>query len=187
MKIWTALIFLSLAAVPAAARNGLHPECNITMPCIVSEAPKPTHVKAARPSRAVQTTRLRVPLPAPRLHNHEAFNPPANDRGVTALERPARYVAGRLVCALNVGLALAERGIRGTGSALARSYDRWGAPSSPVPGAVAVTDRRGGGHVAVVSRVEGSRVWVWNPSTRGRGWREVEYTHRRARYRVAGG
>ncbi|MGM5033540.1 hypothetical protein [Tardiphaga sp. 803_E3_N1_3] len=103
-----------------------------------------------------------------------------------AVARPARYIAGRLICAVNVGAALAERGIKGTGSALARSYDRWGVRvAQPVPGAVAVTDRRGGGHVAIVSRVEGSRVFVWNPSTRGRGWREVEYTNRHARYRVA--
>ncbi|SFM00984.1 hypothetical protein SAMN03159423_4896 [Bradyrhizobium sp. NFR13] len=103
------------------------------------------------------------------------------------IARPARYIAGRLICAINVGAALAERGIKGTGSALARSYDRWGVRvAQPVPGAVAVTDRRGGGHVAIVSRVEGSRVFVWNPSTRGRGWREVEYTNRHARYRVAG-
>lgn len=103
-----------------------------------------------------------------------------------AFARPSRYVAGRLICAVNVGVALAERGIRGTGSALAHSYDRWGVRAAyPVPGAVAVTDRRGGGHVAIVSRVEGDRVFVWNPSSRGRGWREVEYTGRHARYRVA--
>jgi hypothetical protein len=104
-----------------------------------------------------------------------------------SIARPGRYIAGRLICAVNVGAALAERGIKGTGSALARSYDRWGVRvAQPVPGAVAVTDRRGGGHVAIVSRVEGARVFVWNPSTRGRGWREVEYTGRHARYRIAG-
>lgn len=102
-----------------------------------------------------------------------------------SVARPARYIAGRLVCAINVGAALAERGIRGTGSALAHSYDRWGHASDPTPGAVAVTDRRGGGHVAIVSRVEGSRVFVWNPGSRGRGWAEIEYTNRHARYRVA--
>jgi hypothetical protein len=115
-----------------------------------------------------------------------SFGVPAPDIGYS-IARPARYIAGRLICAVNVGAALAERGIRGTGSALARSYDHWGVRvAQPVPGAVAVTDRRGGGHVAIVSRVEGSRVFVWNPSTRGRGWREVEYTSRHARYRVAG-
>jgi hypothetical protein len=40
------------------------------------------------------------------------------------------------------------------------------------------SDRRG--HVVIVSRVEGSRVFVWNPGKRGRGWQEVEYTSRRA-------
>jgi hypothetical protein len=32
--------------------------------------------------------------------------------------RPARYIAGRLICAVNVGSALAQRGIKGTGSAV---------------------------------------------------------------------
>lgn len=115
-----------------------------------------------------------------------SFGVPVPDLAYS-IARPARYIAGRLICAINVGAALAERGIKGTGSALAHSYDLWGVRvSRPVPGAVAVTDRRGGGHVAIVSRVEGSRVFVWNPSARGRGWQEVEYTNRRARYRVAG-
>jgi hypothetical protein len=101
--------------------------------------------------------------------------------------RPGRYIAGRLICALNANAALAERGIKGTGSALAHSFDHWGVRvPNPVVGAVAVTDRRGGGHVAIVSRVEGSRVFVWNPAPRGRGWQEREYTSRHARYRVAG-
>jgi hypothetical protein len=99
--------------------------------------------------------------------------------------RPLRHIAGRLTCALNVNAALAERGIKGTGSALAHSFDSWGIRvSGPVVGAVAVTDRRGGGHVAIVSRVEGSRVFVFNPGRHG--WSEREYTSRHARYRVAG-
>ncbi|WP_299815050.1 CHAP domain-containing protein [Tardiphaga sp.] len=82
--------------------------------------------------------------------------------------------------------ALAERGIRGTGSALAKSFLGWGRASTPVPGAVAVSSRRGGGHVAIVSRVESGQVYVWNPSPRGRGWQEVAYRHRAISYRVPG-
>jgi hypothetical protein len=60
-----------------------------------------------------------------------------------SIARPARYIAGRLICAVNVGAALAERGIKGTGSALARSYDGWGfRVAQPVPGAVAVGHRQ---------------------------------------------
>jgi hypothetical protein len=105
-----------------------------------------------------------------------------------SIARPIRYIAGRLICAINVNAALAERGIKGTGSALAHSFDHWGVRiAQPVPGAVAVTDRRGGGHVAYVARVDpDGRVFAWNPSPRGRGWELVEYTHRHARYRVAG-
>jgi hypothetical protein len=102
------------------------------------------------------------------------------------LRRPARYIAGRLVCAINVNAELARRGIRGTGSALAESFLHWGRPSRPVAGAVAVYGRRGGGHVAIVSRVVGGRVYVWNPSSRAHRWREVEYRGRAIAYRVAG-
>lgn len=100
--------------------------------------------------------------------------------------RPARYIAGRLVCAVNVNAELARRGIRGTGSALAKSFLHWGRPSRPVAGAVAVYGRKGGGHVAIVSRVVGGRVYVWNPSSRAHRWREVEYRRRAIAYRVAG-
>jgi hypothetical protein len=106
--------------------------------------------------------------------------------GAERVARPARYIAGRLICAINVNNALAERGIRGTGSALAKSFLGWGRASAPVPGAVAVSGRRGGGHVAIVSRVEGNQVYVWNPSPRGRGWQEVAYRHRAISYRVPG-
>lgn len=102
------------------------------------------------------------------------------------ISAPARFIAGSLVCAINVGAALAERGIKGTGSALAKSYLHWGQPSEPVPGAVAVYNRgksRNSGHVAIVSRVEAGRVYVWNPGRRG--WREVVYPKRAIAYRVA--
>jgi hypothetical protein len=103
-----------------------------------------------------------------------------------SITRPVRYIAGRLVCAINVNAELARRGIRGTGSALAKSFLPWGRASGPVPGAVAIYDRRGGGHVAIVSRVVGGRVYVWNPSSRSGQWREVEYRRRAIAYRVAG-
>jgi hypothetical protein len=106
-----------------------------------------------------------------------------------AISKPARFIAGRLVCAINVGAALAERGLRGTGSALAHSYDSWGVRSPyPVPGAVAVMDRRGGGHVAIVSRVlADGRVFYWNATGGRRSWQEIEIRGRSVRYRVASG
>lgn len=104
-----------------------------------------------------------------------------------AMSRPARYISGRLRCAVNVGAALAERGIKGTGSALALSYLRWGhSAGGPVPGAVIVSARRGGGHVAIVSRVENGVVYAWNASGGQRGWREIPYRHRILDYRVPG-
>ncbi len=97
---------------------------------------------------------------------------------------PSRFVRGRLTCARNVNAALAERGIAGSGSALAKSFLRWGRASAPQPGAVAVYNRGGQkGHAAIVSRVEGGQVWVWNPGRSG--WREVIYPKRAIAYRVA--
>jgi hypothetical protein len=104
-----------------------------------------------------------------------------------SIARPVRYIAGRLVCSINVNSALAERGIRGTGSALAKSFLSWGRASAPVPGAVAVSSRRGGGHVAIVKEVRpDGTIIVFNPSPRGRGWQEVAYRHRAISFRVPG-
>jgi hypothetical protein len=61
----------------------------------------------------------------------------AGDDHRSAGEGP-RFIRGRLVCAVNVGAELARRGIRGTGSARAKSYLSWGRASRPVPGVVAV-------------------------------------------------
>jgi hypothetical protein len=143
------------------------PGCNVLWPCEgVAPSPRGEHIAKALGVGSAQ----------------KVYTP-----SFGSISRPIRYVAGRLICAINVNLALAERGIKGTGSALAHSFDHWGIRVAyPVPGAVAVTDRRGGGHVAIVARVDpDGRVLAWNPSPRGRGWELVEYTHRHARYRVA--
>lgn len=178
-----ALLCLLVTGLSPAMAAGLHPRCNIDWPCgpeifakIAKKSPRNEAREVARADRF-----RNVDFGSP-------MYPPETARSwLNGLAKPTRYISGRLICAINVNAALAERGIRGTGSALARSFDRWGIRSPvAVVGAVAVTDRRGGGHVAIVSRVEGGRVFVWNPSPRGRGWREVEYTNRRARYRVAG-
>lgn len=156
------------------------PGCNIIFPC-EGVAPSPRGVRFANRAKFGGPVLRYTPRPAP----ISSFGIPQPSFGYT-VARPMRYIAGRLVCAINVNAALAERGIRGTGSALAHSFDHWGHRSVPAPGAVAVTDRRGGGHVAIVSRVEGGRVFAWNPGARGQGWYEVEYTYRHARYRMAG-
>lgn len=90
------------------------------------------------------------------------------------LPKPKGYVRGRLTCAVNVHRALAQRGVKGTGSALAKSYTTWGAPSRrPVPGGVAVYHRgrsSTSGHVAVVASASGM---CWNPSARRQDWQLV--------------
>ena len=202
--IIAAAVLCTLATVAEArprhvATTGLDPMCNIIMPCILPSVSTP---QARRETRGRYVARQMGELGSPRLTHAapvrasarvaRAQDFAANYYDISpfgqngAISRPARYIGGRLVCALNVGAALAERGIRGTGSALAKSYDHWGHRSAPVPGAVAVSDRRGGGHVAIVSRVEGGRVFVWNATGGHRGWSEREYTNRHARYRVAG-
>ena len=130
---------------------------------------------------------------APARRAVKAARRPVSSFGVSApslgysIARPARYITGRLVCALNVNAALAERGISGTGSAWAKSFLQWGRASAPVPGAVAVSHRRGGGHVAIVKEVRGDgTIIVWNPSPRGRGWQEAVYRHRAIGFRVPG-
>jgi hypothetical protein len=190
-----AALALVCAASNAEARQRhrtylAHPDCNVTMPC---EGVSPS-VRGERIVKAMGGFGVAQKVYTPRKSSKEINLRPNKHRHKSsflateeithrdtaasfghAISRPVRYIAGRLICALNVNAALAERGIRGTGSALAHSFDSWGVRIPwPVPGAVAVTDRRGGGHVAIVSRVEGSRVFVWNPSPRGRGWREVD-------------
>lgn len=187
-----------LAASGAAARPAV-PLCDnidVMRPC------------AWQPNFLAGVTRIRVTLKrlAPKrtavARRHKVAHAPAApapQRVIAAVQtapaaapsasaaQPQRYIAGRLVCALNVNAALAERGIRGTGSALAKSFLRWGQASPPVPGAVAVSSRRGGGHVAIVKEVRGDgTVIVWNPSPRGRGWQQQVYRHRAIGFRVAG-
>lgn len=195
-RIILAVALLCAFSVNAEARQrhkptGLHPLCNITMPCTAPYASTPAQSRWDRGTYIERQTGIG----GPRVKQRPRAAVEARERVaavsptiIGGIGMPIRYIAGRLVCALNINSALAERGIRGTGSALALSFDTWGLPSVPIPGAVAVSNRRGRGkgHVALVSRVEGSRVWVWNATGGRRGWREIEYTNWRARYRVAG-
>ncbi|WP_445490163.1 hypothetical protein [Rhodopseudomonas sp. RCAM05734] len=184
--VLAAALLCALAVTSAEARQRhkpaprFAPECFTIMPCAGAVRPSGGFLDGVRS--------IRVTMKRERVARHQA--PPAGllavmQSGAGRIARPGRYIAGRLICAVNVNAALAERGIRGTGSALALSYLGWGRASAPVPGAVAVSARRGGGHVAIVSRVEGGQVYVWNPSPRGRGWREQPYRHRAISYRVA--
>ncbi|MBR1230190.1 hypothetical protein JQ600_35435 [Bradyrhizobium sp. AUGA SZCCT0176] len=133
------------------------------------------HVIRERPAR-------RAPPVIRTVSSYGAPSPVAE-----AVGRPLRYISGRLICAVNVNAALAERGIKGTGSALARSFLSWGrSAGGPVPGAVIVSARRGGGHVAIVSRVQGGVVYAWNATGGQRGWREIPYRKHVIDYRVPG-
>lgn len=63
-----------------------------------------------------------------------------------------------LWCARFVNDRLARAGYRGTGSDAAKSFLQYGVRTTARPGAIAVYHRKGGGHVAVVERVEGNTV-----------------------------
>lgn len=166
-------VTLVLAATPAHARSKhraprLSPECNVTMPC---EAPSYATPRARRASRGQQLERA---MPFGRA----VVSPRSLLSGI-ADSPPVRFIRGRLVCARNVNAALAARGIRGTGSAAARSFLQWGSSSrhSPRQGDIAVFSRgRHGGHVAIVAgRNARGQLVYWNPSSRGQRWRLTTY------------
>jgi hypothetical protein len=171
-----ALVCASSIADARPRATGLHPDCNVTMPCEVV-------VKTQMNSDLVASGRKQ---PKPGVETADIGIARSGIRAsFSSAAAPARYIAGRLSCAKNVNAALAARGIRGTGSALARSFLVWGRASHPVLGAVAVYSRgRRGGHVALVSRVEGGRVYVLNPSSHRQRWVEMVYPRRALAYRM---
>ncbi len=205
-------LLCALFASDAQARQrtyAAHPDCNVLWPC-QDVAPSPRGERVRKAMGGLGSARKVYMPKSGLLEHHRVGRPDARVRtghrvsakwrsdggqlagqrmtGITrAIDRPARYISGRLRCAVNVGAALAERGIKGTGSALALSYLRWGhSAGGPVPGAVIVSARRGGGHVAIVSRVENGVVYAWNATGGQRGWREIPYRHRVLDYRVPG-
>lgn len=192
MKIVILAVLALVALAPSVEarprqKAGLHPECNVTMPCEAAYASTRDQVLTARGRYVASQVGFGAPVVrravrAPKAR-HVAFYKVSSSG--YAIGQPARYIPGRLICAVNVNAALAERGIKGTGSALAMSFRHWGrSAGGPVPGAVILSARRGGGHVAIVSRVEGGIVYAWNASGRQRGWREIKYRKRVIDYRV---
>jgi hypothetical protein len=171
----------SRPANPAHASSCI-PTSDVMRPC----AYQPNFLAGVRSIRVTMKRERVVPTMGLQKKRSARVVATTYPQSAYAVARPARYIAGRLICAINVNSALAERGIRGTGSALAKSFLSWGRASQPVPGAVAVSSRRGGGHVAIVSRIEGGKVYVWNPSPRGRGWQEMAYRHQAIGFRVPG-
>jgi hypothetical protein len=138
-------------------------------------------VRASRKAKGKAKRSKRAPIYAPPLTLAQG----ARREIARAFGQPA-FVRGRLVCAVNVGRALASRGIKGTGSALAKSYLHWGRGSGPVPGAVAVFGRRGGGHVAIVHSVKpNGQVIYLNPSARRQAWVVGPYRGRPIAFRIA--
>lgn len=196
MKVITTIILLLLTITTAEARQrhataGRAAECNVTMPCDFSyDAPRRSSARPDRVQRVIVRQVTRVARQAPQKVREVNIAPARNVETAPAghtLSRPSRFIPGRLICAVNVGVALAERGIKGTGSALAMSYRHWGrSAGGPVPGAVIVSPRRGGGHVAIVSRVVNGVVYAWNATGGQSGWREIPYRHHVIDYRVPG-
>lgn len=184
--IFVLLVLCGVVSVPGMAA-GLHPRCNIDWPCAgTGSAKRVENMQKLYSAREIKQVRR-----ADRFRNVEfgsPMYPPETQRSwLNGISMPARFVGGRLKCAVNVGVALAERGIRGTGSALAKSYLHWGRPSGPQPGAVAVFSRgRRGGHVAIVQdvRPDGTVIYL-NPSSRRQAWQVGPYHKRPIAFRVA--
>lgn len=73
-----------------------------------------------------------------------------------------RYIGGNptsrrsLWCARFMNMVLQKSGYQGTGSDMASSFARYGQRvSGPQVGAIAVMSRRGGGHVGIITGVDG--------------------------------
>jgi len=171
-----AFVVSLFVAVPGYSA-GLHPRCNIDFPCAV-----PAKAVTGIPATKREARRI---ARGQRLEQAMPFGTAITDPTPGAA---ARFIRGRLVCARNIGAELARRGIRGTGSALAKSYLHWGRPSGPQPGAVAVFSRgKRGGHVAIVESVrpDGTVIYL-NPSSRRQAWQIGPYNRRPIAFRVAG-
>lgn len=103
-------------------------------------------------------------------------------------DAPARFIRGRLVCARNINAALAARGQRGSGSARAKDFLKWGTASGPVIGAVAVFSRgrdQRNGHAAIVVGIRNGQVIYANPSSRRQAWVVGPYRRQPIAFRVA--
>lgn len=196
IRITMAVLALVALAPDAEARQrqkvGLHPECGVTMPCVAPYASTRDQILTARGRYVASQVGFGGPvvrrtIRTPKARRGASYRLPEARSGGYGIAKPSLFIAGRLVCAANVNAALAERGIRGTGSRLAMSFRNWGrSAGGPVPGAVILSARRGGGHVAIVSRVEGGIVYAWNATGGRRGWREIPYRRRVIDYRVPG-
>jgi hypothetical protein len=173
-----ALLGVVCSSANARPRHG-HQVQAIDLPFFgLFEAPQAVSRQPAGRYRDAYRTHRRVPEGLARVMAE----------GAGRVATPARFIRGRLVCAVNIGAALAARGIRGTGSRLAKSYLRWGRASGPVPGAVAVFVRPGGGHVALVDHVQPDGTVIYlNPSSRRQAWQVGPYSRKPIAYRVAGG
>lgn len=170
-----AFVFSLFFSVPGWSA-GLHPRCNVDWPCVAPFIAENAN-KSGRIARADRYRNVEFGSP---------MYPP--ETAARWLAGTPRYIAGRLKCAVNVNAALAARGIRGTGSALAKSFLSWGRASGPAPGAVAVFARgRRGGHVAIVHdvRPDGTVIYL-NPSSRRQAWQIGPYGKRPIAFRAAG-
>jgi len=86
----------------ATVAQSVDPGCNIIFPC-EGVAPSPRGLRVVKAMGGFGSAKLRYEAPAP----HVSF-------ASSSIGRPSRYIAGHLICAINVGVALAERGIKGS-------------------------------------------------------------------------
>jgi uncharacterized protein (TIGR02594 family) len=92
-----------------------------------------------------------------------SISPAAGFGSSNVVAEARRYIGGnptgrgRLWCARFMNMVLQHSGLHGTGSDMAHSFASYGQRvSGPQIGAIAVMERRGGGHVGVVSGIDAS-------------------------------
>lgn len=167
-------LFVNFAeARPHRQATGLHPDCNITMPCIVV---KPFKAEVRGPLQPQMFTRKK--------HKAETVNTFGNASfsmgGIVAAARReigngAIYGRSNLWCARFMNHILQRSGYRGTGSDMASSFARNPSVGMQV-GAIAVMHRgRRGGHVGVVSGIAADGNPIIISGNHGGRVREAEY------------
>ncbi len=154
-------------------RTGLHPECNVTMPCVAPSASTPEQVRVARGryiarqlgiGGAIERRAVRAPKARPAL----SYGAPSPSIAYTAEKVAAQVIGGRPAgcpyrfCGCGASLHLFGKIIPSLN--LAANWLRF-PRAEPAPRMAAA--RRG--HVFVLERHIAGNVWLVHDSNSGRG------------------
>lgn len=104
LAVLALVAFILSSIIGPAEGRGLHSRCNIDWLCAASTVSKPAKVPRNEARRIARAARFRnVEFGSP-------MYPPETQRNwLSGISKPVRYISGRLICAINVNAALAER------------------------------------------------------------------------------